>query len=177
MSAVERVQRELREIGFATLYFLACFLLFLSLKKLILAEYDIETKVLGTAVVGALVMAKVVVLLGKTSFGNPFASERRVVHVLWRSLAYTAAVFLVTLGERLFDLYRETGALAEAASRMWAGRDASHFLAMNLAVGLSLLAYNVFGEIDRHLGKGALRRLFFARRAGPAGAPRGGTAA
>lgn len=164
MSAAERIRHEVREVGLATLYFLACFLFFLSLKFLLLDEYHIETSVLGTAVVGALVVAKVVVLLDKTSFGERFASHRRILHVLWRSLAYTAMVFVATSAERLFDLYRETDALSPALSRLWAGEDLDHFLAMNLAVGFSFVLYNVFAEIDRHLGGSALRSFFFARR-------------
>ena len=164
MSATERLRREVREIGLVTLFFLICFLVFLSLKKLLLDEYDIEIHVLGTALMGALVVAKVVVVLGKTSFGSRFRSHRRFLHVVWRSLLYTAAVFAVTLAERLFDLYRKTGELGRALSKPWTGEDLDHFLAMNLGVGLSLLIYNVFAEIDRHMGEGSLRRLFFARR-------------
>lgn len=170
MSAAARVRRELREIGLVTLYFLACFLFFLSLKWVLLDEYGIQTTVLGTAVVGALVVAKVVVLLDKTSFGERFASTRLWAHVLWRSLVYTVVVFVVTLGERLFDLYRESHDLATTLAGVWAGEDVDHFVALNLCVATSFLIYNAFSEIGRHLGGGdALRSLFFARReaAGP----------
>lgn len=166
MTTSERIRREVREIGLVTLYFLACFLLFLSLKKLLLAQYQLEVAVLHTAVIGALVVAKVVVLLEKTSFGDRFRSASLLAHVLWRSLGYTAVVFVVSLAERLFDLSREGSGLPEALSTLWAGRDFNHFLAMNLCVGLSFLVYNCFSAIDRHLsqrGDGGLRKLFFAR--------------
>lgn len=159
----ERIRHEVREIGLVTLYFLAWFLLFLTLKKLLLAEYQIEVAVVGTAVVGALIVAKVVVLLEKTSFGDRFRSGRPVLHVVWRSLAYTAVVLLVTATEHLFELYRERHALGAALEELWAHRDVHHFLALNLVVALSFLVYNTFSEIDRHLGEGGLRRLFFGR--------------
>lgn len=164
MSAVDRIRTELREIGLVTLYFLACFLLFLSLKALLLDEYGIATSVLGTAVVSALVVAKVVVVLNKTSSGERFRSSRLCVHVLWRSLVYTAAVFVATLLERTYDSYRALGEIDAALTRVWAGEDVDHFLALNLSVGVSLLVYNAFAEIGRHMGEGALRDLFFARR-------------
>ena len=163
MSTGERIRQELREIGLVTLYFLTCFLFFLLLKKLLLEEYHLEVAILQTAVIGALVVAKVVVLLEKTSFGNRFRSAQLFLHVLYRSLTYTAVVFVVTLAERLFDLYREQGALPTALSEMWQGRDFHHFLAMNLCVGISFLIYNTFMEIERQLGEGGLRKLFFAR--------------
>jgi hypothetical protein len=163
LSISERIGHELREIGLVSLYFLTCFLLFLSLKKLILAEYGIEVWVFHTALIGALVVAKVVVLLDKTSFGDRHRSGRVVFHVLWRSLAYTAVVFVVSGAERLFELYRETEKLPEALSQLWAGKDFHHFLAMNLGVALSFLLYNSFSEIDRRLGEGGLRKFFFER--------------
>ena len=70
-------------------------------------------------------------------------------------------MFVVTLLERLFDLYRESRDLPDALAKAWSGEHADHFLAMNIAVGLTLLVYKVYGEIDRHLGEGALRKLFF----------------
>ena len=163
MTVGERIRHEVREIGLVTLYFLSCFLFFLSLKKLVLEQYHLEIKVLHTAVIGALVVAKVVVLLEKTSFGGRFRSISRFVHVLWRSLCYTGIVFVVTLAERLFDFYRESSDLPRALSELWAGKDINHFLAMNLCVGFSFLVYNCFSEIDRHLGEGGLRKFFFSR--------------
>jgi hypothetical protein len=163
MTIGERIRHEVREIGLVTLYFLSCFLFFLSLKKLFLEQYHLKITIFRTAVIGALVVAKVVVLLEKTSFGNRFRSVSLFAHVLWRSLCYTAIVFLVTLAERLFHLYRESSELSRALSELWAGRDFNHFMAMNLCLGFSFLIYNCFSEIDHHLGEGGLRRLFFTR--------------
>jgi hypothetical protein len=74
-----------------------------------------------------------------------------------------AIVFVVGMAERLFDLYRERGDLAGALSELWAGKDFHHVLALVLCVGLSFLVYNGLAEIDRHMGPGGLRRLFFSR--------------
>ena len=165
MTVLERIRHEVREIGLVTLYFLAFFLFFLTLKKLILDEYDIALSILGTAVVGALIVAKVVVVLGKTSFGSGFRSQPAIVHVAWRTVLYTAAVFVATVAERLFDFHRETGSLSSAVSEAWAARDLDHFLAMNLSVAAALGIYNAFGLVSSHLGEGGLRRVFFARPA------------
>lgn len=163
MTVSARIKEELREIGLVTLYFLSCYLVFLLLKKLLLEQYHVEITVFHTAVIGALVTAKVVVLLDKTSFGNGFRSAPVIAHVLWRSVSYTAVVFMVTLIERLFELYRENSDLSAAVAGLWAGRDFQHFLAMNLGVAISFLIYNTFAEIDRHLGEGGLRDFLLAR--------------
>lgn len=164
VSIRERVLHELREIGLVSAFFLLWFLFFLSLKSLVLAEYQIRVAVVGAAVIGGLVVAKVVVLLQKTSVGTAFRSSFVGLHVLWRSLVYTAAVFLVLLGERLFDAYREHGALSVAASELWAGRDLHHALATTLSIGLAFVVFHGAAEVDRRLGEGGLRGLFLSRR-------------
>lgn len=164
MSIAGRVRREVREIGLVTVFFLSWFLLFLSLKKLVLAEYQIGVRIVGTAVVGALVVAKVVVLLDKTPVAAGFRSSFVLVHVLWRSITYTAVVFLFLLGERLFHAYRVHRDWTAAISDLWVSRDLHHALAMTLSLGLAFIAFNGAIEIDRRLGEGGLRRLFFSRR-------------
>jgi hypothetical protein len=101
VSIVERVRHELREIGLVTVFFLLWFLTFLTLKKLVLAHYEIGVAVLGTAAISALVVAKVVVILDKTPMARGFRS--------------------------------------------------------------SFVVFNGASEIDRRLGEGGLRRLFFSR--------------
>jgi hypothetical protein len=163
MSTMERIRREVREIGLVTVYFLLCFGFFLTLKKLILLQYEVRVTVLGTAALAAIVVAKVVILLGNTSFGNLFRSHSLALHVVWRTLAYTAMVFVVTLAERTFEAYRAKGHLEGVLSEVWTGEGLGHFLAMNMTVGVSLLVYNVYSEIDAQLGEGTLRKLFFSR--------------
>lgn len=164
MSITERIRHEIREVALVTLYFLGWFLFFLTLKKLFLEEYSVEITVLGTAALGALVMAKVVVILDNTPLGDRFAENRIGLHVLWRTLVYTAVAFVVTLAERLFALYRQLGELPAALSKLWAGEDFDHFVAMNLSVGLSLLVYTAWHEVDLHIGGCGLRGVFLASR-------------
>ncbi len=163
MSTVAWIRRELTEIGLVTAYFLACFLFFLTLKKLLLSEYEIKTMVFHTAIISALIVAKVVVLLDNSAFGERFRSGRLATHVFWRSISYTLVVFVVTLAEQLFELSREDAPFSASVSQFFTSKSLHHFLAMNLCVGLSFLAYNGFSEIDRLLGEGGLRKTFFSR--------------
>jgi multisubunit Na+/H+ antiporter MnhC subunit len=165
MSIGERVRHELREIGLLTLFFLVCFGIFLILKKLFLEQYRVSIYVFHSAVIGALVVAKAVVLLENTSFGNRFQHGSLIAHAIWRSLVYTAVVFVVTLAEHLVEAYLDKGDLDTAVSELWASKDFDHFLAMNLCVALSFLLYNTFAEMDRRLGRGSIRRLLFSTQA------------
>jgi hypothetical protein len=63
MSLVHTVKHELKQVGLVTLYFLICFGIVLTLKKLFLADYQIRVYAISAAVIGALVAGKVAVLL------------------------------------------------------------------------------------------------------------------
>jgi len=57
MTWLSAAKHELRQLGVVTVYFLFCFGMVLTLKKLILAQYDIEFYALSVLVVSALVAA------------------------------------------------------------------------------------------------------------------------
>lgn len=70
MGMLSKVKQEAKEVGVGTLYFLIWFGIILTLKKLMLEAYPIEFYGFSTAVVGALIVAKVVVVLDKTQAGT-----------------------------------------------------------------------------------------------------------
>jgi len=74
MTWLSAAKHELRQLGVVTVYFLFCFGMVLTLKKLILAQYDIEFYALSVLVVSALVAAQVVLILDKTPVGARFAA-------------------------------------------------------------------------------------------------------
>ena len=82
--AFDRIIHKVKLVGLVTLYFMACFALVLTLKKLFLAQYSLEFYGISAAVVGALVVGKVVVLLDHTRLGNRFDQG----HALWRGALY-----------------------------------------------------------------------------------------
>jgi hypothetical protein len=165
MSFIEKVKHELKEVGIVTLYFLICFGIILLLKKLFLAEYKVEFNALSAAVIGALVIGKVVVILDKTAIGNRFQrSHAAFIDVFYRSLVYTFFVALVVAAEKVFHASHETDDFVSAVLHALEKTDINHFWATVIGVFLSFVGFNVFSTISRHLGKGELVRLFFTSK-------------
>lgn len=155
-----RVGHEIKTVGLVSLYFLFCFGVILTLKKLFLADYHIEVYALSAAVIGALVAAKVVVILDHTRAGTRFdASRALVTAVLYKTLVYGAAAFGVLFAEKLVHAYRASGELGGAMAAVWAQRDRNVILAKVICVGLTFAGYHLYIGIDRRLGEGTLRRL------------------
>lgn len=120
MGMLAVVKREAQHTGGVALYLLFCFGIFATLKKLFLATYQIEFSVLVPAVIGALTLAKVVVLLDLT----PVATRLDTRHPIWlatlyKTLFYCAVSAPVLFAERVWHAYRETGALGEAVLEAW----------------------------------------------------------
>ena len=115
---LDRLMDELKAAGFATLYFLCCFLFVMVLKKLFLAQYDIAFYGLSTAAVGAAIVGKVMVVLDKTGAGTRFESSHPPgVSVFYKTLVYSLVVLLVIAAEKVFHAYRESHALGSAVAR------------------------------------------------------------
>ncbi len=159
-----RLVRELREVGRVTLYFLVCFGLVGSLKKLLLAEYDIRFTAAGAAVIGALVVAKVVILLDHTSAGERFRGGRVLSHVVYKAIAYTLAVTLVVAAEHFHHAYRTAGSWAGGWSEFTTLGQVCHMLFTAICVFLIFCAYNLYEEVDRRLGGGGALRAFLMSR-------------
>ena len=96
MKILTTLKHEAREVGLVTLYFLLWFGFILTLKKLLLATYDIEFYALSSAVVGALIVGKVVVVLDKTRAGTRFDSNHSLGGAaLYKTMIYSLGTALV----------------------------------------------------------------------------------
>lgn len=164
MKLLSVLKNEIKEVGLVTLYFFFCFGMLLTLKKLFLADYQIEVQAFSTAIIGALVIAKIVIVLDHTHAGTRFDSRLPLgLATLYKTLFYILVTAVVLFLERLFHFYRESGVLERAVIELWEHRDRNIILAKVLCIGLTFLGYHLYAGLDRRLGEGTLRRLVLGR--------------
>ncbi len=162
--AFGRLIGEMNQVGLVTLYFMVCFTLVLTLKKLFLAQYAVDFYGVSTAVVAALVVGKVVVVLDHTRIGNRFDLTHALwLGVLYKTLVYTAVTSLVVIAEKIFHAWQEGGLFGESLRHVWEHRDRNVMLATVICIGLAFAGYNLYSAIDRRLGEGTLRHLILRR--------------
>ena len=150
------------------LFFFCGFMLVLLIVKLALAQYAIEVSALSRALIGALVAAKVTLILDETGLARGFARYPRIVPIAVKSIVYGLAVLVLGLAERLFDAYRHSPALGAAVARV--AREATLLRLLSVVLGTTLVfaAYFVSREISDRMGPGELQALLFkAPAAGP----------
>jgi hypothetical protein len=160
---LKKLLDEMKQVGLVTLYFLICFALLLTLKKLFLAQYEIEFYGVSAAVVGALVIGKVVVLLDHSRIGNRFDRGPLWVGVLYKTVIYTLITYGVLVAEKAIHEVREDGKLRSSLKHLWEHRDRDVMLATTVCLALAYAGYNLYSAIDRRLGEGTLRRMLFGK--------------
>jgi len=164
MSLLSKIKHEAKEVGLVTLYFFFCFGVMLTLKKLLLAGYQVDVQIVSTAAISALIIAKIVIILDHTTAGNRFDSRQPLwMGVIYKTLVYLGIAFIVFYLEKLFQAYRQTGLFNQAVSEVWERKDWNLMLMKLLCVGVTFLAYHLYAGLDRRLGEGVLRRKIFER--------------
>ena len=158
------VKREARHTAGVALYLFFCFVIFTTLNKLFLATYQIEFSALVPALIGALALAKVVVLLDIT----PLAAYLDTRHPIWaatfyKTLFYCTVSAPVLFAERVWHFYRETGTIGEGVVEAWNHMDPNRVLAKVIVVGIVFGCYHLYHGIDRRLGEGKLRHMILSR--------------
>lgn len=164
MKVLHWLVEEIRSVIVVTIYFAICFTLIMILKQLLLAEYGIAFSGLTSAVIIALVTAKVVVVLRKVPLSRLYDGQPGIVDVAARTVLYTFATLLALLLEKAFEVRGEYGGFLNAVAGIFDHREVSRVWATTLCVGLAFAAYNAFGVIFEAVGKKEVRRIFFARK-------------
>lgn len=159
MGRPSRLLKELKTLGRVSLYF-GCWLAFLLLiKDLVLAEYDIQVTGIGKALVGTLVLAKVVMVLEFVPLGRWLRSRPAWVDVVVRTGLYSFGVFLVLLLEKGFEGRHEYGGFGASLAAVFEHADMHHVWLNLVVVSAALLGYNILSVINRHLDEGGIWRL------------------
>lgn len=163
MSFAQKLKKEIIEILLVTAYFLLCFGVLILIKKLTLAQVEIEFKGFSAALIGALVMSKVVILLDKTPLGKIYIRQALYKNVLFKSIIYTLVLTFVLFMENLIHTLLEGDTFIEAIKTIFKHRDPMQFRLILIASFFSLGSYNIIIAIRDSMDKGELIRLFFKK--------------
>lgn len=162
MSFATKLREEIRSVLIATLYFGSWILALMVIKWLVLAEYAIAFSGWSMALVGALVLAKVVLVLEHVSLGDWVRRQPAWVGVVLRTAFYTLGVALVLIMEKGFEGRHEAGGFGPAVQHLFQRADIYHVWANVICIAGALLGYNGIMVVRRHLGNRELFRIFLA---------------
>jgi len=156
------IKRELAEAVFPTLFFFAVFHVVAATKMLILDSYSVTPTGVAIATIGALTVAKAVLITNKLWFANLFAGKPRIFSLLWKTLLYGALTLVFRCIEELIPLWAKYGGFGAAASHLIDEVSWPYFWALQLWLFVALILYSTIMELDEHFGKGSIRKALFS---------------
>lgn len=158
---MKKILHEIIVIARTATYFAIVFLFMMVMKKLYLKDYDIEFTGISQALIGALIISKVILLLELISLGSWVQRQPPIVDVTLRTLLYTLGVLIVVMLEKAFEARHEVSGFGNAISHVIDHRDVYHVWATTLGASASIFFYNTFSVVQRLLGKNGIYKLFF----------------
>jgi hypothetical protein len=153
---------EIKTVAFATVYFAIWFGLLMFLKTMILTEYKVEFTGISMALIGALILAKVVLIIDLVPLSGWTRKHPAVWFLFFRTLFNIIAVFILLLLEKAFESRHEYGGFGSSLSQVFQHRDIYHVWANVTVVSIAVFWFNVIFVVRRYLGEQKLRQLFFS---------------
>lgn len=161
MEILKPILKEIKTVTRVAAYFAIVFLMMMLMKKLYLEDYDIEFYGVSKALIGALILSKVVILMEFISLGKWVQHQPAIVDIILRTLLYTAGVLVVLILEGAFEKRHEAGGFGEAISYVLNHRDIYHVWATILGSSFAIFVYNAFSVLQLYMGKKGVTKLFF----------------
>ncbi len=134
----------------------------MGVKFIILEEYHFPFGGISNALIGALILAKDVLILEHISLGAWLRNQPVLLDVILRTLLYAVGTFVAMLLEKAFESRHEQGGFGPAMMNIFQHPDMPHLWANTFCVTGALLCHNLLSSLNRHLGTGGLARVFLS---------------
>jgi hypothetical protein len=160
----EKAIEELRMFWVIAIYLAVMFSAFTWYRRFILSESGISYFHYWSAVIQALILAKVILIGEAFGIGKRYEGSTLILSVLFKALIFGAFIAVFSLLEHLIEglVHRESWDEI-AYSLVSAGR--GEILARTIMMIVTLIPFFAFWETDRVLGDHKLFDLFFRKRA------------
>ena len=156
-------KRELKEILAIASFFFVIIVLFLFMKKSLLDEYNIDFYILGTALVGSLIIAKVVLIFDLLTLSKRMDHFPNIVRVFFRSSIYLLGFIIFTLIEGFIKGLIDKESFSQAFISAIHELGKSSFITSMISVFIAFLFFNTFWVIRAKYGPKELYNLFFRK--------------
>ena len=161
------IRHEIHEALPSFVFFLAIFQLGHVTKALLLEEVHVTVGGTAVAVIGALLVAKAILVADVLPFTNIFARRPLAWAIVWKTLLYGLITLAFHYLEELIPLAHRYGSLAAGQERLLEEFSWPHFWVVQLWMVFSLLLFCTGRELVRVLGSDRFLELLFGG-AGPA---------
>lgn len=168
---LKTIKHEFLEVVFPAIFFFVAFNVIAFTKKLMLEQYGIEFSGFVAATIGALIVAKVVLLADGIPFINKYPDKPLIYNVVWKTILYILVAFLVRFLEYLLPLWWQHRNLILAFEHLRAETIWPHFWVIQIWLFCLFFVYVSFRELARTLGEERFFQIFLGIRRSRGQAP------
>lgn len=157
------IAHEIRSFLWIALYLTVFFSLLRWYTQLAMHEYQVDYGGYGYVVLQSLALAKLILTGEALRLGERYRERPLIAPTLYKTLVFSAFVAAFHILEHLIMGWVEGENLREIVQKIpkhgWA-----HLFSMMLVIFVAFIPFFAFRELERVLGEGKLRDLFFSRR-------------
>ncbi|MBI5594430.1 MAG: hypothetical protein HY881_28620 [Deltaproteobacteria bacterium] len=164
MKILKTIKHDYVEILPPTIFFFIAFCLILVTKRLILREYGISWTGFGAAIVGAIMVGKVVLIVDKLPFVNKFPDHPLIYNTSWKSLIYFLAALLVRYLEHVVSFLSKHEGFMEANRHLVGEIVWPQFWLIQMWLAVLFFIYCAMRELVRVIGRDRVIHMFFVGR-------------
>ncbi len=157
----EKFKEEFIEYWVNVLYLSIYFGVFISYKRLILAQYEIDFEEYGTAFFNAFVLGKVVSIIGMTKMGKKTINANLSIVTLYKTLLFTFCLVFFNALEEFVIGYFKTSSLQGAIDILSHHLGTYEYFARLLILFTCFIPFFAIKELSRVLGHKTIKDLFF----------------
>ncbi len=156
-------KKEFLEVLPTTIFFFFAFHVIALTNALMLKEHGIDIANQAAATIGALLVAKVILVADKLPWINKFPYKPLMYNVAWKTLIYVGCTMVVRFVEHLIPFLLEHERLDIAIRHHFSEVVWSHFWAIQIWLLVLFLVYSAGRELVRALGSERVLDIFFRR--------------
>jgi hypothetical protein len=156
--------KEMTHILPPTLYFFVAFNLIAFTTNLLTRNYWFHLASFMVATGLALIVGKVILVVDKTKLIDRFRGAPLIQPILYKTIFYTAVVFVVRVAERFIHLALDDGGFSAAFEAAAVDFNWRRFVAVQIWIFTCFLIYCTATELSALVGEGQMARLFFRHR-------------
>jgi len=160
-SIVSKLKHEFLQVIPPTIFFFLTFEVIAITRDLFLEQYGINISTSVAAAIGALIVAKVIVVVDLLPFVNRFPDKPLIYNVIWKAGIYFLFTLIVRYLEYLIPFVFELGDVVLAHGRLLDEIVWSRFWAVQIWLAVLFIFYCALRELGRVLGREKIRHLFF----------------
>jgi hypothetical protein len=161
---IENIKKEALDVGLITLYFFTCFAIFMVIKKLVLFEHKITFYGWSTALVGALIMGKVVFLIDKLPIHQWLKHLKPIYEILFKALVYTILVFVVSILEKSAHFWLENPLIGTWQTHLYGHGKGALMLAHSIYIYFCFIGFYFIHFLSEMFGREKIIKLLTSKR-------------